>query len=139
MVAITVDDPPATRMGRHDDERDARSVAPHVNRLEEPGVPVAAAFVEGDEDCRLLEQLRPRLYVIDDPIDQGLQNVELRARGMSIVKAVRLDVRDRRLNAAFIGTNLDDRRRSHREPHQASTPHSLRYPMAMATRIRSIA
>src|SRR5262249_36151746 len=92
VVAIAVDDPTAPRVRRHDDHRDTWPITEEIDRLEEPRVPVAASLVEGDEDRRFVEQAWTLLHVVDDPIDQSLEDVELRACRVSIVEAVRLEI-----------------------------------------------
>jgi hypothetical protein len=56
MVGVGVADVAAAGKGRDDDQRDARTVTEEVERLEETRVPIAAAFVEGDEDGGLAQR-----------------------------------------------------------------------------------
>src|SRR3954469_10350308 len=58
MVAIAVMDLSAGRIGRENQQRDARSVAEEVDRLDKAGVPVAAGLIEGDEHGSLSLELR---------------------------------------------------------------------------------
>src|ERR1700709_1931078 len=50
MVAIAVMDLAAGRIRREDQQRDTRSVAEEVDRLDEARIPVTTGLVEGDED-----------------------------------------------------------------------------------------
>src|SRR5580704_1183103 len=50
VIGIFMRNVSALRIFRHDEERDARSVAEIVDRLDVTGVVVAAALVDGDQD-----------------------------------------------------------------------------------------
>src|SRR5204862_3885632 len=92
VVRVRVGDFAAARIPRHGDEGDTRTIAEEVDRLEEAGVPVTAALVEGDEERGALEEVRMLLEDVEHALDQRLEEAQLRARGMAVVEAVRLEV-----------------------------------------------
>src|SRR5262245_44769887 len=96
MVPVAVDDFSALRVLRDDHEGNPRTVAEEVDRLKEPRIPVTAALIESDEDRGVLEELLVALDLVDHAVDQGLENVELGARGVTVVEAVGLEVGDGR-------------------------------------------
>ena len=58
---------------RDHDHRDAGAVAEEVERLNIARVPVAAAFVEGDEDRGVLPQRRIGLHRVDDLLGEAFE------------------------------------------------------------------
>ena len=68
-------------VGRDDDQRDAGAVAEEVERLNVSGVVVAAAFIEGDEDCGVPPQFGLALHGIDDFLGEAFEEVELGGGG----------------------------------------------------------
>src|SRR5215470_2687852 len=108
MVLIGVDDAPTLGEGRDDHEGNARSVAKEVDRLEETGVPIAAALVEGDEERGLRKQLWMTSQLIENAIDQCFKQIEFRACWMAIGETVGLEIGNRRQAAAVdVGKEID--------------------------------
>src|SRR5580693_2523210 len=52
VIGIAVVDHATGGIRRNDQQRNPRAIAEEVNRLDVPGIIVAAAFIEGDEDGR---------------------------------------------------------------------------------------
>src|ERR1700735_4584878 len=77
MVRVVVSDVSARRVLRNNDHRDARAVAEEGQRLHETGVVVTAAFVEGDEDRRILPVGRIRAYGVHDLLGKAFEQIQL--------------------------------------------------------------
>src|SRR5579871_704107 len=58
MIVIAVHDLAAAREGRDDNQRNARTIAKEIERLEEPRIPVPPALVKGDDESGPLEEFR---------------------------------------------------------------------------------
>src|SRR5215468_8552036 len=96
MIVVTVYDLAAARELRDHGQRNAGAVAEEIERLKEPRIEVTAALVEGHQEGGLLEQVFVGLEFIENVLDHGLEEIELRARRVSINNAVGLDEGDRR-------------------------------------------
>src|SRR5262245_26853109 len=80
MIVVGVINKAFFEIGRHCDERNARTVAEEVELLDIAGIIIAAAFIEGDEDRRRLPKSRIRLHASDDGLHELLVKVQLRIR-----------------------------------------------------------
>src|ERR1700730_1352075 len=96
MVVVTVHDLAAAREGGDDNQRNPGAIAEEIERLKESRVEVTAALVKGNQEGGLLKQFAVGLELIKNVLDHGLEEIELRARRVSINKAVGLYKGDRR-------------------------------------------
>ena len=78
-VGIRVHDLSSPRIRGHDDEGDARPVAEEIDRLKKARIPVASPFIEGDEDGGPSEEVRMRLELVENPLHERFEQIELRA------------------------------------------------------------
>ncbi len=77
MVGVTVRDMAALGVRRDHDRRDTGAVAEEVERLDVAGVPVSAAFVEGDQDRGVCPQLGLACTWLMILLRERLEQVEL--------------------------------------------------------------
>src|ERR1700739_1843092 len=96
MVVIAMYDLAAARERRDDNQGNTRAVAEEIERLEEPRIEITAALVKGNEEGGLCKQFRMRQELVNNVLEHGLKEIELRARRVSINKAVGFHVGDRR-------------------------------------------
>ena len=96
MFAIDVGDVTAARERRNRDHRNPRPGAEEIDRLDEAGVVVSAAFIHGDENRRAFPLLLVALGKLDDVLGEFLEQIELRRCRMAVHGAVRLGVGHRR-------------------------------------------
>src|SRR5262249_37027822 len=109
VVIIRVHHPAALGIGGHHQEGNARTVAEEIERLREPGIPVAATLVEGDEQGGLLPEMALRLEAVEDFVQHGFEEIELGAGRVPIEEAVRFDESDcRQLSRLQVGEEIDD-------------------------------
>ncbi len=78
MIVIGVYDLTPLGIGRDGEQRDPRAVAEEVHRLNVARVPVAAPFIEGDEDGGALPDRRILADLQFDLAHEGLEEIELR-------------------------------------------------------------
>src|SRR6266481_5326087 len=90
MIGVAVQHTAAGCIRRDDYKGDARPVAEEIQRLDVAGIPIPAAFVEGDEDRRLAPEVPMRPHGLDDLAGESLEDVELGARWMTVRKPTRL-------------------------------------------------
>src|SRR5258707_7910821 len=95
MVVITVPDLAAAGEGRDHNQRNTGAVAEEIERLKEPRIPVTTALVKGDDEGGLLKQLGVGPQLVNNVIDHGLEEIELRTRRVSVDKAVGFHIGDR--------------------------------------------
>src|SRR6202030_613491 len=96
MVVVTVYDLAAAREGGDDNQRNPGAITEEIERLQESRIEVTATLVKGNQECGLLKQFAVGLELIKNVLDHGLEEIELRARRVSINKAVGLYKGDRR-------------------------------------------
>src|SRR5215831_5643634 len=101
MVVVAVHNRAATSTRRHHNQGNAGTVAQEIERLKEPRIPVTAALVKGNEEGRLLKQLRVSPELVNDVLHHGLEEIELRACRMAVDKAVGFHIGDRRQSAVI--------------------------------------
>ena len=77
VIRIIMRDVSGFGVGRNDDERDARTVAEEVHRLDVTGIVVASAFVEGDHDGGILPKSGIGLNRVDDLLRKAFEQIEL--------------------------------------------------------------
>src|SRR5882762_3661293 len=82
--------------GRNDKQGNARAVAEKVQRLNVPGVIVAAAFVESDDERSVGEEIRPGSQVIHRFFDHAFEEVEFGRCRVTVDQTIRLDERNGR-------------------------------------------
>src|SRR6516164_3631366 len=109
MIVVTVYDLAAARELRDHGQRNAGAVAEEIERLKEPRIEVTAALVKGHQEGSLLKQVFVGLEFIENVLDHGLEEIELRARRVSINNAVGLDKGDRRQFAVIEAIEEIDR------------------------------
>src|SRR5262249_5376790 len=95
VVGVRVADMASPGERRDDDQRNARAIAEEVQRDHGAGVPVTAAFVKGDDERRLFEELWMRLEPAENAVNDRFQYVQLGTRRMAVSEAVWLQVRHR--------------------------------------------
>lgn len=83
------------RIRRHDDQGNPRSITEEIQRLHIAGIVITAAFVKGDEDGRVLPQIRITLHRIDDFFCEAFKEIQLGRGRMAVYQAAWLDIRDR--------------------------------------------
>src|SRR5580704_3483219 len=94
VIGVGVADMTALRKARHDDERNPRTVAEEVERLDVSGDIEAASLIESDEQCGLVHQFGIGLEMINNVLDHSLKQVNLGRRWVTVEQGVRLDVRN---------------------------------------------
>src|SRR5262252_770745 len=99
----------ALSIGGHHQERNARTVAKEIERLHEPGIPVAATLIEGDEQGGPLPEMSLRLEAVEDFVQHGFEEIELGAGRVPIEEAVRFDEGDgRQMARVQVGEEIGD-------------------------------
>src|SRR5690349_16088163 len=73
---------------RNGDQRDARSIAEKVQRLDVAGVVVSAALIHGDEEYGGRKKFWVRCEMIHDFPVHALEEVELRRRRVTVQQTV---------------------------------------------------
>src|ERR1700722_4229650 len=108
VVGIAVIDLAAGRVRRQDQQRDARAITEEVDRLNEARVVVATRLVPRDEHGRVGLQRRIGVEGVEDVLYVGLEQVDFRARRMTVEHAVRLADGDRGQRAVLdLGDHVD--------------------------------
>src|SRR5215470_16475423 len=95
MIIIGVIHPATTGEWRNHDRRNPRTIAEEIERLEEAGIPVAAAFIEGDQESSLCEQIRMRAEPIENLVNHAFEIDKLGGSGMAVHEAIRLHIGNR--------------------------------------------
>src|SRR6266478_1715159 len=103
VVGVGVADVPATAKGRNHNERNTRTIAEEVQRLDVAGVIVAAAFVERNNQRGGRKQFGFGLEEVDDFLHHALEQIELRRSRVAVEQAVRFHERNRRKGACLNG------------------------------------
>ena len=67
MVGVAMHYIATARVFGNGDEGDARPIAEEVDGLEEARIPIAATLVESDEASGLIEEIRMRFELVEDP------------------------------------------------------------------------
>src|SRR6516162_5880768 len=96
MVGIRVANVAALAESGNGDHRDAGAVAEEVELLHVTGVVGSAALVEGDKDGGVVPKVRICLNPIDNLLNEALEQVQFRGRGMAVDETARLDPRNGR-------------------------------------------
>src|SRR5258708_12829650 len=94
MVGIIVRDLSADAVWGHHNHRDPRAIAKEIERLNVPGIVVAAAFINRDEDGCAGPQFRIAFYRVDNLLRKALEKIELGRSRMSVHPSTRLHVGD---------------------------------------------